>query len=73
MAIEIQAELTCNVWKIQVAAGDSVSEGDQLIILESMKMEIPVESPVSGVISEVCVEEDTAVEEGQILVRIDEN
>jgi biotin carboxyl carrier protein len=45
MPTEVQAQITGNVWKIVKAVGDAVAEGDELIILESMKMEIPVEAP----------------------------
>jgi acetyl-CoA carboxylase biotin carboxyl carrier protein len=66
----VEAEVTGSVWKIVVRVGDTVSSGDVLIILESMKMEIPVESPVSGRIAELLVGPEEAVEEGQVLVVI---
>jgi acetyl/propionyl-CoA carboxylase alpha subunit len=46
--VQVESEITGNVWKVEVSAGTEVAEGDVLIILESMKMEIPVESPVAG-------------------------
>ncbi|MCW2641581.1 MAG: biotin/lipoyl attachment protein, partial [Dactylosporangium sp.] len=48
MADEIRAEMVANVWKVVKATGETVEEGDTLVILESMKMEIPVEAPVTG-------------------------
>ena len=65
---EIEAHITGNVWKIQVAVGDSVSDGDEVIILESMKMEIPVESEDDGVVKEIRCEEGQAVSEGDVLI-----
>ena len=65
---EVESEVQGNVWKIEVGEGDQVSAGDVLIILESMKMEIPVEAPVSGIVSELRVREEEAVEEEQVLL-----
>jgi len=59
------------VWKIQVAPGDTVAEGDEVLILESMKMEIPVEAESSGVIASLDVAEGDAVAEGQVLATIE--
>lgn len=72
MAEEVKAHITGTVWKIQVQVGDEVEEEDELIILESMKMEIPVESPVDGVVKEIRINEADPVEEGQILIIIEE-
>ena len=72
MSEEVKAHITGNVWKIQVAVGDEVEEEDELIILESMKMEIPVESPVDGVVAQILIQEGDAVKEGQVLIIIDE-
>ncbi len=58
------------VWKVAVQVGQEVAEGETLLILESMKMEIPVESPVAGTVSAVRVEEGASVEEGDVLVVI---
>jgi biotin carboxyl carrier protein len=58
------------VWKVLVSPGDQVSEGDVLVILESMKMEIPVESPESGTVSEVKVAEGGVVQEGEVIAVI---
>ncbi len=71
MAEEVRADLTGTVWKVLVSAGDEVEEDDELIILESMKMEIPVESPVDGRILEIAVAEGDPVKEQQLLVRIE--
>jgi acetyl-CoA carboxylase biotin carboxyl carrier protein len=73
MAEDIKAPLTGTVWKIEVSVGDEVEDGDDLVILESMKMEIPVETTVDGKVVEVCVEEGQAVDEGVILVRVEED
>jgi acetyl-CoA carboxylase biotin carboxyl carrier protein len=66
--IEIKAELVGNVWKITSAPGDQVAEEDVLMILESMKMEIPVIAPRAGRVSEIRVRETEIVKEGQVLV-----
>ncbi|MEV0974901.1 biotin/lipoyl-binding carrier protein [Microtetraspora glauca] len=67
---EVRTELTASVWKIVVPVGASVRQGDEIAILESMKMEIPIEAPVSGVVTEFLVEEGAAVQEGDLLARI---
>ena len=59
------------VFKVETARGAQVAEGDVLVILESMKMEMPIEAPVSGTVSEVRVEEGQNVDEGQVLVVLD--
>jgi len=71
MATEVEAQITGNVWKIRVAVGDGVSQGDELVILESMKMEIPVESPADGQVTEIRVAEGDSIEEGAILLVLD--
>ena len=68
MPHEVQAEMVANVWKIVVAPGDHVSDGDILLILESMKMEIPVLAERAGTVTEVAVTEGDVVQEGDILV-----
>ena len=65
---DIEAHITGNVWKVEVAVGDSVSDGDTVVILESMKMEIPVEAEDDGTVSEIRCEEGQAVSEGDVLV-----
>jgi len=70
MAEEVRAEMVANVWKIVVAVGDSVSDGDTLVILESMKMEIPVIAEVDGVVSVLAVSEGQVVQEGDLIAEI---
>jgi acetyl-CoA carboxylase biotin carboxyl carrier protein len=65
---EIEAHITGNVWKIEVDVGDDVDDGDTVVILESMKMEIPVESEDSGTVKEIRCEEGQPVNEGDVLV-----
>lgn len=67
MPTQVEAQITGNVWKIEKAVGDAVEEGETLIILESMKMEIPVEAPCAGTIREIRVSEGQSVEEGAVL------
>ena len=67
---EVLSEMVANVWKVVVGSGDAVAEGDPLVILESMKMEIPVASPVAGVVSEVRVREGGVVQEGDVIAII---
>jgi len=64
---EIKSEITGSVWKILKRPGDAVGEEDSLMILESMKMEIPVLAEASGTVAEIRVEENTPVAEGQVL------
>ncbi len=64
---KVQSELNATVWKIEAAAGDDVSEGDTLMILESMKMEIPVTAPRDGKVQSIDVAEQQAVIEGETL------
>ena len=66
----IKSETGATVWKIEVSAGDRVSEGDNLVILESMKMEIPVTAPFAGVVESIHVSEGAVVAEEEILVVI---
>ena len=65
--VEVESEVTGNVWKVEVEVGDSVEEGDVLLILESMKMEIPVAAPVGGRLVEIQVAEDDVVGEGDVV------
>jgi acetyl-CoA carboxylase biotin carboxyl carrier protein len=71
MAHEVRAHITGTVWKIQVAVGDEVEEEDELIILESMKMEMPVECPVDGTVKEILIAEGEAVKEGLVLMIVE--
>jgi len=70
MAEEVRAEMVANVWKVLVKPGDKVVDGDTLVILESMKMEIPVLAEVDGVIGVVAVEEGQVVQEGDLIAEI---
>ena len=70
MAEEVRAEMVANVWKVLVAEGDSVVDGDTLVILESMKMEIPVLTEVDGTVSKLAVEEGGLVQEGDLIAEI---
>ena len=70
MAEEVRAEMVANVWKIVVAEGDDVEDGDTLVILESMKMEIPVLAEVSGKVSRLAVAEGDVVQEGDLIAVI---
>jgi len=65
---DIEAHITGTVWKVEVAVGDEVSEGDTVVILESMKMEMPVEAEDEGTVKEIVVSEGQAVSEGDTLV-----
>src|SRR6476661_10974558 len=70
MAEEVRAEMVANVWKVLVAEGDAVVDGDTLVILESMKMEIPVLAEVDGTVSKVAVAEGGLVQEGDLIAEI---
>jgi acetyl-CoA carboxylase biotin carboxyl carrier protein len=65
---DVEAHITGTVWKIEVEVGDTVSEGDTVVILESMKMEMPVEAEDEGTVSEILCEEGQSVSEGETLV-----
>ena len=63
----IESLVTGTVWKLERQAGDTLAEGDTLLIIESMKMEIPIDAPASGVLRELLVAEGESVAEGQVL------
>ena len=65
---DVEAHITGTVWKIEVKVGDAVEPGAILVILESMKMEMPVEAPEKGTVKEVRCKEAQAVGEGDVLV-----
>jgi acetyl-CoA carboxylase biotin carboxyl carrier protein len=65
--IEIKSEITGTVWKIQSSPGDQVESGDTLIVIESMKMEIPVITEDAGTVKEILVKEKDPVAEGQVV------
>ena len=64
----VEAHITGTVWKVEVAVGDTVEEGDTVAILESMKMEMPVEAEDEGKVKEISCQEGQAVSEGDTLV-----
>ena len=72
MATDVKAHITGTVWKIEAKPGSKVSEGDTVIILESMKMEMPVEAPCAGTITEIKIKEGEPVNEDQVLAVIAE-
>jgi len=71
MPTQVEAQITGNVWKIEKAVGDAIAEGETILILESMKMEIPVEAPCAGRLAEIRVAEGQSIEEGAILAVIE--
>ncbi len=71
MSEEVLAEMVANVWKVLVAQGDEIGEGDTICILESMKMEIPVEATAAGTVTSVNVSEGGVVQEGDVIAVID--
>ena len=68
MPTEVEAQIAGNLWKIEKAVGDAVAVDDVIMIIESMKMEIPVESEDDGTVKEIRCEEGQAVSEGDVLV-----
>lgn len=72
MAVEVEAQITGNVWKIETQVGAEVEEEQVLLIIESMKMEIPLEAPCAGRVSEIRVAEGQSIEEGDVLVVIED-
>ena len=68
---EVRAEITANVWQVRTEVGAEVAEGDELVILESMKMEIPVTAPSPGTVIELRVVPDDNVQEGDVVAVLD--
>ena len=68
---EVRAEMVANVWKVVVQEGEAVSEGDTLVILESMKMEIPVLAEEPGVVARLKVSEGDVIQEGDLIAVIE--
>lgn len=64
---DVKSEVSGNVWKIEVSVGQSVAEGEQLIIVESMKMEIPIDAPCAGTVARILVREGDPVQEGAVV------
>ena len=71
MAEEVRAEMVANVWKVVVGEGDSVEAGDTLVIIESMKMEIPVVTEDGGTVSSLVVNEGDIVQEGDLIALVE--
>ena len=69
--VEVQAEIAANVWQVPAEEGQMIAEGETIAILESMKMEIPVESPASGTVTEVKVAPNDQVQEGDLIAVIE--
>jgi biotin carboxyl carrier protein len=67
---KVRSEITGSVWKVEVAVGQSVSEGETLVIVESMKMEIPISAPAAGVVTEIFVTEGEPVADDQIVLHL---
>jgi biotin carboxyl carrier protein len=67
---EVRAEMVANVWKVVATQGETVQDGDTLVILESMKMEIPVLAESAGTLTELRVEEGQVVQEGDVIAVI---
>jgi acetyl-CoA carboxylase biotin carboxyl carrier protein len=67
----VEAHITGTVWKIEVGVGDEVDEGETVVILESMKMEMPVEAEDAGTVTEIRCQEGQSVQEGEVLVVLD--
>ena len=70
MATKIELETGGTVWKVLVSKGDAVSEGQELFIMEVMKMEVPYEAPAAGVVKELFIEEGQVLEEGHIALEL---
>ena len=68
---EVRSEISGRVWKLETQVGDRVAADDAILVLESMKMEIPVSAPVAGRILEIRVAETDLVEEGQVVAVIE--
>jgi len=73
MAEEVETEVTGKVWKLVAKVGDQLSEDDPILILESMKMEIPVVAPFDGTVTEISVAEGDTVDEGDIIAHMEED
>jgi acetyl-CoA carboxylase biotin carboxyl carrier protein len=69
--VQVKAELAGNLWKVVVKEGQQVSADETLMILESMKMEIPVNAPKAGRVTRIHVQEGESVQEGQLLAEVD--
>jgi biotin carboxyl carrier protein len=68
--MEIRAEMVANVWQVRAEVGQLVAEGDEIVILESMKMEIPVLAPTAGTLVALHVVPDDVVQEGDLIAEL---
>jgi acetyl-CoA carboxylase biotin carboxyl carrier protein len=68
---EVRAEMVANVWQVVASEGDSVADGDTLVVLESMKMEIPVLAEAAGTVTKLAVAEGDVVQEGDLIAVIE--
>jgi biotin carboxyl carrier protein len=68
--IDVRTDIAGNVWKIVTRVGDPIAEGEPILFLESMKMEVPVAAPEAGVIAEILAEEGMAAAEGDVVARL---
>ena len=71
MPTNITAHITGTIWKIEKQVGDAIAVGEAVVILESMKMEVPVESPASGRMTKLCCSQGQAVQEGAVLAVVE--
>lgn len=69
--VDVKAEITGNVWKVLAAPGQKVDEDEPIVMMESMKMEIPVAAPEPGTVKEILVKEGDVVTEGSVVARIE--
>lgn len=69
--VDVKAEIAGTVWKVVAHVGDALEEDDPVVILESMKMEIPVSAPEPGVVKELLVEEGATVTEGSVIAKLE--
>ena len=67
---DVRAHITGSIWKVECAVGDTIAVGDEVMIIESMKMEMPVEAPAAGTVEKIHVKEGQAVSEGDTLVTL---
>ena len=71
--VDVKSEVAGRVWQIVAGEGETVAADDPIVILESMKMEMPIEAPADGVLREIIVAEGDSVQEGQVVAKMDED
>jgi acetyl-CoA carboxylase biotin carboxyl carrier protein len=69
--MEVRAEMVATVWQVRAEVGQAVAAGDELVILESMKMEIPVLAPIAGTVSAIHVAPDQVIQDGDVIAEIE--